>query len=272
MGYQSVNKSRCCIKFFEIRWTYKIKWFFVCIQLRVSVLLKMILAQHPHLLSRLCRLADVHRLLRIKFNQTSQQAELLNDLHDQTRSKWNYRFHLLLLVIILVQCQLKKDQSSIDIVISWIGLVLLFMGQAYIRVVLKKGNEIQHYLNALFQFYHLHPEGTSPSQLSFVTKINLTFVHLILVSAYAFPIGFTYGLHWKNPCKSTIAGYWILLECNGGTEKLGSILKVSGFLTKWAVLLPSYWAWSITMHVGVFCTGVIHTLSLICIQQFILRL
>lgn len=44
-------------------------------------------------------------------------------------------------------------------------------------------------------------------------KLNILFAHLIYWTALFIPIAFVFGLHWFQPCKPSLGGFWLLKEC-----------------------------------------------------------
>lgn len=225
----------------------------------------MIIAENPRLFSIICRLVNILKILPIQFDAKSRTVNLVDTLRSTTFSCY---FKTLLVILITCQCLHKKNNSPVDDTLSWICLAFLLSGLFFVHEFRRKASEIGLYVNALFQFHSIHPNTNKLTRITIRAKANILFVYGLLIGVATIPIGFTYGLHWQNPCKATIAGYWSIQECRANSHYKCNIFC---HFRKCIVFLLNHWLWLMTLHAGFFAGSVLFIWSIFAIQQFIQR-
>lgn len=169
----------------------------------------MILVENPRQFNALCQFAFSLGNLRIKFNKKRNTVTIEKCRPSTCRPNWKYYFSPLLVCIYALQCFWKKRSTLVENVLVENSLIILLIGQVYIHQLPLKQNEIVFFLNGLFRLHSLYP-NTGNSQSS--SGLG-AFVNIVMVTGIVFPIGFAYGQHWKNLCKSTLIGFWLIPRC-----------------------------------------------------------
>lgn len=229
----------------------------------------MSLHQNPVLFSNLCKLVSGIGIFPIKCYPGSRKVILSKPGKGKSR---RLNLTTFLVVIYFFQCVLKNNASFMESVISWIGLSMLLVCQVYLPEQSKKADVISLLAKSLFQFDSLYPVLEKQGHISWKTKWNITYVYATFVSAAVLPIGFAHGLHWMNPCKASLPGFWLLPECHGVCAyNVHPFFRGVFFLIKCFAILMTHWLWSIYINSAAFCTGAINTMFVASIHQFIER-
>lgn len=222
----------------------------------------MTLVQNPKLFSYFCSLLSRVGIIPIKFHSISRRTELT--FKQSAKIRINIRFHTVLVIIVIIQALLKNNKFSLQGVQVWVGVMIQFFAHVFVHEQVKKGQDITNFCNALFQFDEIY--GTMQlmeNRVPFRIWLIMIMGYSIVISTIAIPLGFVYGLHWMNPCKASLVGYWLLPECYG---------RMSTFSIKLAMMLLNHWMVSMSIHSAGFLVSVLTTMSVGSIQQFIQRL
>ncbi len=70
---------------------------------------------------------------------------------------------------------------------------------------------------------------------------------MILFTGAVFPSCFVIGLHWTNPCSSSLVGYFVLSECNGFATS-----KLVEWTIKLIIFAGNMWLWYFGINVAGF--------------------
>lgn len=105
-----------------------------------------------------------------------------------------------------------------------------------------------------------------PLEYSKMELLNVLFAHAMYITSIILPIGFVYGLHWMDPCKPSLAGYWLIGECS--ENALHSPLSVCPF-TKITILLLNHWAWQFGYSITIFVIAGIQILCAMSLQSYL---
>lgn len=54
--------------------------------------------------------------------------------------------------------------------------------------------------------------------MTLVAKLTIAYAYCAFLTGPIVSSGLVYGLHWLNPCKPSLIGYWLLQECSGGQQ------------------------------------------------------
>lgn len=226
---------------------------------------KMIISQNPRLLSHLCMLAHFTRNLEIKFNPNTSQVTVDGDSNMVSISKWRYVLSVVLSIIYILQLVFEGDNSQPESVLAWVLLIMIVAGHTYVIDIRRKASEIRDCINALHQLNFILPDKSEKQPL-LLLKLYVAFVYTTVVTALILPAMIVHGLHWINPCKPTLVGYWIIPSCQ--PKVVDSSVDI---LVQACVILMNHWLWSFIVHATVFGASSIHILAVISIQQFIQR-
>lgn len=179
----------------------------------------------------------------------------------------------LLVFVYANQCVSGKASTPLETVLALNCLMLLLLCQAYIHQLRKKSRDIGVLINVLFQLDNTYGNPCESRNKNNSTKIKgiLAFAHTITLTAILFPIGVVHGMHWINPCKTTLVGYWLIRKCYSGTEAATFTDTLVDFGSKFGVIMVNHWLWSFSFHASCFASGAIHALAVTAFQQIIQR-
>lgn len=231
----------------------------------------MIIAQNPHLFCYLCKLAYSLRTLPIKFDPISSEITLEIQTK-KFRAKCRYYFAAFLTATVALQCFLKRNSTLMESVIAWNSLAFLLIGHAFVRELRLKPDEIRSLFKSLFQINFILPNKQATSKTPFLIRVNVVVVYGVLFGAPLLPIGFAHGLHWANPCKPALAGYWFIPKCH---SKVNPELGLDAFVDysiQFLVIMLNHWLWSVSLHAPAFAICGVTVLVVVAIKQFIQRL
>lgn len=155
--------------------------------------------------------------------------------------------------------QILKDSSCTlsTKIANWAVLILCFLYHTLFHFCATRSDDIATLLNELLASGESLSQYSFGSERSFTERINMSLVLLTPPSTLIVPIGLSFGLHWVNPHKPTLIGYWLLAES-------GTFL---GFLTKLGVLLFNYWFWTSGILATIACIGFVQVLSVILLRD-----
>lgn len=82
---------------------------------------------------------------------------------------------------------------------------------------------------------------------------------MILVTSAMFPPLFVIGLHWKNVCKPSLAGYHFIEECNESSySEVGMLQQIFRLSVKVACFIGNEWVWYFGVHGTLFVVIAVH--------------
>lgn len=230
----------------------------------------MIIARNPRLFINLCRLVFSIGILRIRFYPEHNRVLIENKPISKYLSIASTCISSFMAIIYLLQCLLNKKDSSTESVVSWVFLMLLFVGLAYLHELRRKPNEIVCLLNSLFQLNSFIPGEIIQEKKSLEVTMNIAFVQCDLITAIFLPIGFVYGLHLGNPCKASLVGFWGIHNC-AEVQTKNCANHIINLIIKCVIFLLNHWMWSLAMHAGTFGVCSFITLGVRAVHQFLLR-
>lgn len=160
----------------------------------------------------------------------------------------------------------KSNYSIGSKAFNWFTVCCLLFYNVIHHICHSKSKEIVKYVTELNLFLKNSSPNSTFEEIPVPTFRDCSIkimVKVCLLSAIVVPLGFVFGMHWRNPEeKSSLVGYWILTKAN----------TFSGMFLKMAVFLVNYWSWQVTVPVTVFVYGgilMICSLLLIeCIRTF----
>lgn len=228
----------------------------------------MIFSRNPALLSALCRLVTFPKLCPIEFSPKSSRVNLTP--HSEVRSKLMCYFTTFLVAAVAMQCLVNRSSSPMESVMTWLVMILLLASHSAIYDEgWRRSSEIVLFLNSLFQFDSMYPSSKDTVRsMSLKSKISIAFAYGILLSSFLMPAGYIHGLHWHNPCKPAMVGYWIIPECYLNSQGFNSII---GFGVKLLILLLNHWLWACTFQAGAFDASAIQSVGVVTIHEFVKR-
>lgn len=145
--------------------------------------------------------------------------------------------------------------GTATIFIAGFSFVILIMNTLHLHGCAKQAPTLVQYVNGNLQFIEQYKEHETKNRKSLgIQKLSIMLGYMIFISGSSMPFMIVYGLHWKNPCKPSLAGYWLLGKCNGR----GSNLKYWNLTLKILVLLWNHWLWNVGFRLGTFIIVDLH--------------
>lgn len=152
-----------------------------------------------------------------------------------------------------------QESKASTSILSWIGLVMTLGYHTYLRFCRKRCDMIASLLNGLLEFADTFPQHWHGKHRSITENVNILMALFLPPTALVVPTGLSFGLHWFNPYKPTLIGYWAL--------KVDWSFR--GFVTKIGILIFNYWFWTVGVLSAVACAGCVQMLSTILLRDCI---
>lgn len=133
------------------------------------------------------------------------------------------------------------------------GLALLILSTVNVYLVSIKNNatSICVYINSIMHNSNCLKEtravafDTNGFQNSLKLQLNLFLAYNLQLTAVILPVCFVYGLHWNNPCKPSLVGYFLMPTCALESLPSGSFfLRVFLQGLKILMLIINHWTWA----------------------------
>lgn len=228
----------------------------------------MIFSENLKLTTILCRMACTLGSIPIKFDRDSRRAQLLRN---KQPSNLKFYFLTFLVAINALQCILKKPATLGENVLAWAGLTMLTTAQTFAHACRIKSQEIVLCINEFFNFEEIFGERQG-RRVTLRTKLNLAFIKCAVITVILVPICFAFILHWTQPCKASLVGYFVLFQChNQVLEKAGFFMETGSMLMKCLVMVLNQWMWTFGTHASLFCTALFQVMGVISLQECIQR-
>lgn len=226
----------------------------------------MIIAANPRLLFILCQLLRCTGNNKIKFNLKSRNVTIC-EISPLSISFWRYYLSAVLVTTYVSQCILKKNEDVGETVVAWVLLIVLLVSQTYAIELGRKLSKIRDCINGVFQLDNILPI-TPGRYRKTMENLYVSFGYSLVFGGCIVPFGFVHALHWQNPCKATLAGYWLIPKCYS-TPNADHI--TADFVVRLLVFLVNHWMYSFAINAAMFCISVMHTFTVFAIQEFIQR-
>lgn len=208
--------------------------------------------QHLKLFGKCCKLCEFFGTVQTHWDVS--QTKLGLKQHQDAQTKYFYirvlalAFFILLLITFGLKKLLTVDLQKYDLFENLLfGMTVLLMAWAICCIIACEKNSAAScvYINGLLSLSTLI---SKPSHIK-IPKLGL-FQALNLMLAYAtyyaigwmLPFIFVWTLHWQNPCKASIVGYWLIPVCLK-EHGVSFILKCLSVPIKMLVLGVNHLVW-----------------------------
>ncbi len=240
----------------------------------------------PHLLSTTMKFMRKFKCTPVKIHpflaQPSEKIlfETKNQLEIQ---KLKFRSHINCFAVIVQLLQLvthikystasKQSNHTIGNIFTFSSWLLFASWSCYPFLCRDKGPTLKVYLNSLFAFKKSYGSKTFTIQQllqhSLIEFLNLMVVPMLLITCVIFPPIYVLGVHWKYPCKPSLVGHFMLLECYQWQIYgiLGTMLSIIGSITKLIIVLVNMWIWSFAVHGCTFIFSTVHIISTMMLHE-----
>lgn len=166
---------------------------------------------------------------------------------------------LVLLLQAIWQGKYEAQKDTSNTLTTWLSIALFLAFIIDTFICFAKASEIAEMVNGFIQFDYIHKQTATKSWTSLSSHEMLTalMAYAVILTQILLPLGFVFGLHWHNPWKASIAGYWLITKRVYSFADMDGILEL---LTRVLILTANYWIWSIVINGPCFAAGVLHTL------------
>lgn len=144
--------------------------------------------------------------------------------------------------------------SYFNNLLTWAFVFTLGYCWFFIYVVQSKMSTLKVYINGhlnLKRAFEMQNQSQNIIRVSMLEKLSLLFSYLLTPICLLTPYLVVYGVHIRIPCKSSLAGFWLLAEC--GFRDLGHF----NILVKLTVFLVNHWIWWLVMHIPPFVGNIV---------------
>ncbi len=168
---------------------------------------------------------------------------------------------LILLFVQSIHSGLDKNSNKNESVINGMLLAMLITCTLFLNLCPIKAQEIATFINGLLQFDEMYPKIQNKlNKMSATEILSIMFVKSYKLTQYLVPIGAVFGLHWSNPWKASLAGYWLIpkqcnFECGFGTQ-------IYVYVIQFTVLAFNFWFLVFVMTAGIVTTALIQNLCI----------
>lgn len=232
----------------------------------------MIIQQNSYLLGYFCKLLSFIGILRIKFDPRFNVVHCEKNPSNESWLLFYWRFATFLVAIYILQYQFKQGDTPSEAAVSKILIIMILVSWTLVYEIRNKSTEIEYLLNSLFHVHSILPGTMQRAEIPLGIRINIIFAYAAFATGYLAPIGIVYGLHWRNPCKSSLIGNWLIPQCCGHFLAPGLPYDVANSTMEWVILLINHWMWTFWGFTASFVSAILLTFSVRAIHQFISRL
>lgn len=208
-----------------------------------------------------CFIPKLFGTILVRWNPTAQRLSLANPFY-QKKLKLRIKWYCLITISIIslfngfhkLVTQPQHHEAWAEAFIFLFDCVSMLWGICNLHVHLCKSDTICLFANGLLEHSHKFGDKRNEKKLknrSMLELLNLSMAYGATFVACTFlPFAFTFGLHWLDPCKATVAFYRLLPECRGVTMPFRPAC-----ISKFFVLLIDYWRWAMCMSSAGFSVG-----------------
>lgn len=166
---------------------------------------------------------------------------------------------LVLILQAILQGKYKAQKDTSNTLTTWLAIALFLAFIIDTFICHAKAPEIAEMVNGFIQFDCIHNKKATKSWKSLSSHEILTamMAYAVIMTQILLPLGFVFGLHWHNPWKASLAGYWLISKRMYSFRDMAGIFEV---LTRVLILTANYWIWAIVINGPCFAAGVLHTL------------
>lgn len=231
----------------------------------------MIFTQFSALFSSICKLTCILGCIPVHFDPYRKYVFLKTKNEQAYVAKVNIIFYAStsFVVVFIAQCYFFKEMSSFDSIIAWGSIGVMLAGLPFTKVIRDKATTGVFCVNAIFKFVVVLPKKSTNEPLPLSTKLSLAFIVCAMASVLLFPMGVLYVIHWYNPCKPSLVGYWLLMECYCPRMRINH--DVLNFATKTIVFVANHCVWTYALGATTFCLSVLIIIGVTAVRQFLER-
>lgn len=177
--------------------------------------------------------------------------------------------HFLFLAILFGQAIFQPEDINLTTtgkLLTSLGLVVNIFYGSHLQISRAAQNEIVAFINSVLQLASMEKNQRKSKGKKVMDKINILLAHNIYMGLIAFSFVFPVGLHFRNVCKPSFAGYWLLPECSGHCHQtiFASVLKICLSILNW-------WLTSLALSAGAFLLCNLQILCVFTLKDLLAR-
>lgn len=147
------------------------------------------------------------------------------------------------------------------------ALIVLLPTNLYLRCCHNQATTQCLYINGLLKL-----AGYTNRPIPVTEKLNIFGSYSLLPAVTIFHLLYLYGLHWFSPCEPSLAGYFLLSQCQSEQSINHALYDIfSGVIKLW-VFYINHWAWVVSIYSVPYVIGGIQILCLLkfkdCLYTF----
>lgn len=152
----------------------------------------------------------------LPFQWDTSSGKLISKENIKKPLLWG-KWYWLAAMILILTIQNVLAPSTTPIIDKMLGGVVVSISYALVApyyAYLKKDSTVMLYVNGVFQFLRRQNRfQVLELKRTLIELLNIVCALGIFVTGLFIPIMLSFGLHWTNPCKPSLIGYWLLPEC-----------------------------------------------------------
>lgn len=205
------------------------------------------------LFHKACQIGECLSTTNTRWNSSSMQLTVAKKSGHFTRNKILYQVIFAALVIGGINAFLQNSNGRYPFLhkMLFVGAVFFLLTfDILVHALSKSAHQMCSLVNGLIVFEHKLYECIKQLPIANdagVIAINLYFAYASLLGIVSVPFVFVYGIHWSDPCKPSLVGYFMLLECQLGSASLATRHWFWGFVgvfQKVALLCLNHYFWA----------------------------
>ncbi len=262
-----------------------------------SILSKMHLTLNKKVQISLVQLFDKHFLLYLSAKQAdwfssmpiqpepqqySQKFKFVPKTRSETK-KLRYKTctHTVLAIIIFLQLtfgarfNFGNAPNIFDKFLAFFCLWCNGIQTCYLQFSRLNQYNLESFLNSILKFSRKNTDTLAKpkEQSDGLETFKLVLVPMLMISITIFVPCFVFGLHWINPCKPSLLGYFLLEECYNNTNLYqGYLYLFIRVVFKLCICILNVWMWYFSAFCVCFFTSAISLISPLILSKSITSL
>lgn len=233
----------------------------------------MLLLEELPSFERNCCLTNHLGSLNFTWNSQTKELQLITNQTKLKKLKWKRLLHFIFTSCLVLQAAAaaaSKGGKPEDLIFIIFGFNTNFANGVCLQIGNWEGNEIVRYINGILE-ESLAEAGQSQNKNqskgpSLRRLLYWIVVTVIWLAGPLFALVFCAGIHFRDPCKSSLAFYWVLPECRSNC-----ISEPIKLLTKVPVILFNSWMACFAISTGSFQLGGVQILTTLTLTDLIRR-
>lgn len=245
------------------------KYFYPCRRQERILRANKMLSRHRSLFMKAFKVASLSNTLRIACNTTEGKFRMNCNRRYCCILKarcYIYAVGTLLVSLQTARAIFYEQVVQFDIATIFIAAfscVIQIMNMLHLHSCYDQAQEWVLYINSNFDFIEKYKRfGSINRKLSGIERLSIMIGYMVLVSGMVMPPVIVYGLHFKNPCKPSLAGYWLLEQCASDYYRIrnNAVEMNLSMAKKVLLLIVNHWLWNFGFRLGTFIISGFHVL------------